>query len=67
MWGFEYPRGHQSGEPMKESLYDYFKRTCPDFIEYGPIDLTPNKDVEKFLEEKYKSQEEAKKCKMIFK
>jgi len=52
---------------MKESLYDYFKRTCPDFIEYGPIDLTPNKDVEKFLEEKYKSQEEAKKCKMIFK
>lgn len=35
--------------------------------EIGTIDLTPDPDVEKFLEEKYKSQEESKKCTMLFK
>lgn len=49
-----------------ESLYESLRKSGIPFTE-GTIDLTPNPDVEKFLEEKYRRQEEAKKCKMIFK
>lgn len=58
-------------------LYDQAKGNTELFkklmLEYGhciikgKIDLTPNPDVEKFLEDKYKNQEEAKKCTMRFK